>query len=205
MTKLRFFKRLSCVLILLLGVSAYQAQAQFTIGLKVAGNGTNYRNLTQFSAGVDAGIFMRMGDQFYFQPELYYSFKSSNIQDVSSFVSEVRENQRLKQHFVDLPLLLGFHFINNENFKVHLFLGPRFGFRVGSNLKEIDPLVDEGGNLQWAGQIGFGFDFWRFTLDARYDLAVDKLMKKTNADGTSTDRSWMQNMIVLSLGFKFIK
>jgi len=182
-----------------------QSNAQFTIGLKVAGNGTNYKNLTSFSAGVDAGLFMRLGDQFYFQPEVCYSFKSSKIQDVSSFVDEIEQNQKLNQHFIDVPLLLGFNFINNENFKVHLFVGPRFGFRVGSNLSQISPETDENGKTQLGGQVGFGFDFWRFTLDARYDLAIDKLIREPNADGSAADRSWTQNMFVLSLGFKFIK
>ena len=93
---------------------------------------------------------------------------------------------------------------NLQEFKVHLFLGPRFGFRIGSNLKDIDPLLDEDGNLQWAGQVGFGFDIWRFTLDARYDLASDKLFKQSK-DGQSNNKSWTQNTIIVSLGIKFIK
>ncbi len=181
------------------------ADAQFNLGLKVAGNATNYKKLSSMDLGFDAGLFMRLGDQFYFQPEVNYSFKSTRLTNLSDFVGEVHENVRLKQHFVDLPLLLGFHFINNDNFKVHLTVGPRFGFRIGSNLKEIDPEMDEGGKLQWAGQFGIGFDIWRFTLDARYDLASDKLFNRESSSTANSRNNWTQNMIVVALGFKFIK
>lgn len=204
MIKNNFVCRLFCLVAVIAGLSVFQANAQFTIGVKVAGNGTNYKDLTKFSVGADAGLFLRIGDQFYFQPEACYSFKRSKINNPSSFVSEVQQNSELRQHFIDVPVLLGYNFINKENFKVHLFLGPRFGFRIGSNLKDIDPLLDEDGNLQWAGQVGFGFDIWRFTLDARYDLASDKLFKQSK-DGQSNNKSWTQNTIIVSLGIKFIK
>lgn len=204
MIKNNFFRRLCCLVAIIVGLSVLQVSAQFTIGVKVAANGTNYKDLSSLAAGADAGIFMRIGDQFYFQPEACYSFKRSKINNSSSFVSEVQQNTELRQHFIDVPVLLGYNFINKENFKVHLFLGPRFGFRIGSNLKDIDPLLDENGNLQWAGQVGFGFDFWRFTLDARYDLASDKLFNKLK-DGQSSGNSFTQHTIIVSLGIKFIK
>ena len=199
-----FFRRLCCLVAIIAGLSLFQANAQFTIGVKVAANGTNYKDLSSLAAGADAGIFMRIGDQFYFQPEACYSFKRSKINNPSSFVSEVQQNVELQQHFIDVPVLLGYNFINKENFKVHLCLGPRFGFRIGSNLNEIDPLVNEEGKLQWAGQVGIGFDFWRFTLDARYDLASDKFFN-SNRTENNNGKSLTQNTIVVSLGIKFIK
>ena len=199
-----FVKRFFCLAAMLVGLSVSHADAQFTIGLKIAANGTNYKNLTNLSAGADAGLFLRIGDQFYLQPEVCYSFKRSKIQEPGSFVSEVQQNTELRQHFIDVPVLLGYNFINKDNIKVHLFLGPRFGFRMGSNLKEIDPLMNEEGKLQWAGQVGFGLDFWRFTLDARYDLASDKFFNANRSD-EKNGKAWTQNTIVLSLGIKFIK
>lgn len=204
MIRMNFVRHLFCLAVMIVGLTLSHADAQFTIGLKIAANGTNYKNLTNLSAGADAGVFLRIGDQFYFQPEVCYSFKRSKIQDPSSFVSEVQQNTELRQHFIDVPVLLGYNFINKDNFKVHLFLGPRFGFRMGSNLKEIDPLMNEEGKLQWAGQVGFGFDIWRFTLDARYDLASDKFFNGNRSDENS-GKPWTQNTIVVSLGIKFIK
>ena len=51
------------------------AQAQFSMGLKVAGNTVNYKKLTERDFGLEAGVFLRMGSRFFFQPEANYSFK----------------------------------------------------------------------------------------------------------------------------------
>ncbi|MCQ2276376.1 MAG: PorT family protein [Bacteroidales bacterium] len=186
-----------CLTIFVLAITCSKANAQFTVGVKVAGNATNYMNFSELDGGVDAGVFLRLGERFYFQPEANYSFRSTKIQDV---VNEMSENVRLKQHFIDVPLLLGYNFINKDNFKFHLIVGPRFGVRMGSNIDEIQVLTDESGKTQWGGQFGLGFDFWRFTLDARYDISANKF-----SEISGNPEFWKQNMIVVSLGFKFIK
>ena len=193
------------ICLLFVWAMAAPASAQFAMGIKATGNASNYKNLSSMDFGFGGGLFLRLGEQFFFQPEVEYSFKSTKLTNLSDFVAEIQENTRLKQHSIDVPVLLGFHFINNDNFKVHLTVGPRFGFRIGSNIKDIDPELDEGGKLQWAGQFGIGFDFWRFTLSARYDLASDKLLNRDHASSANSNNNWTQNMIVVSLGFKFVK
>ena len=200
MKKYSLLKRILFLSALLMGLSVQFANAQFNLGIKVAANATNYNNKTQLYPGADVGFFLRLGDRFYFQPEVCYSFKNTKLNDASSMIHEVQENTRLHQHFIDVPALLGYNFINKNKFKFHLFIGPRFGFRIGSNLKEIDPLVDEEGKMQWAGQVGLGFDIGRFTLDVRYDLAADKLIPDDSEDHVLT-----QNMVNVSLGIKFLK
>lgn len=174
-----------------------KAQAQFSLGLKVAGNYTNFIKLSEFDLGGDAGIFMRFGDRFYFQPEANYSFRSTTFKGVAS---EIDNNFKLKQHFIDVPLLLGYHFIDNENFKFHIFLGPRLGIQIHDNQDEMGSIALSNQKMQWGGQIGVGFDFWRFTLDARYDISGNKY----SIDGGDSE-TMRQNMIVLSLGFKIVK
>ena len=89
------------------------ANAQFTIGIKAGLNANNYRQLTDMKFGMEAGIFMRLGEGFFFQPEVNYSFKSSTFRDA---VDEFNTNVQLKQHFIAVPALLGYHFINNALF-----------------------------------------------------------------------------------------
>lgn len=200
MKKISPMRRMLILFAVVAAMSVNSANAQFNLGVKVAVNATNYNKQTTLYPGADIGFFLRLGDRFYFQPEVCYSFKSTKLDDAGSFLHEVQENTRLHQHFIDVPVLLGYNFINKDKFKFHLFIGPRFGFRMGSNLKEIDPLVDEEGNMQWAGQVGLGFDIGRFTLDVRYDLAADRLI----SDG-SEEHLWTQNMVNVSLGIKFLK
>ena len=184
---------LSILIINIMTVST--AKAQFSIGIKGAVNAANYLDLTKKKFGMEAGVFMRFGDRFYFQPEVNYVLKSSIIKNA---IEEVQENFELKQHFIAVPALLGYHFINNENFKFHLTIGPRFDFKIADNFGESGW---ESNAIQWGGQVGLGIDFWRFTLDVSYSIAADRFKYTT----TSEPNTQFTNMFIASLGFKFIK
>lgn len=171
------------------------SRAQVALGIKVAGNMSNYQKLTTRDFGVEPGIFLRLGQNFYFQPEVNYVFKSSTFKDA---VNEFSTNVKLKQHFVSVPVLLGYHFINKDNFKFHLTLGPRFDFRISDNIEGTDWKPN---SLQWGGQVGMGFDLWRFTLDLSYCVAADNFHNEV----TTVTQTKLANTFLLSLGFKILK
>lgn len=183
------------VLFLLNIPTVFTTQAQFSLGLKVAGNAANYKDLTKKKFGLEAGLFMRLGDRFFFQPEVNYVFKSSTAM---SLVDEFTENLELRQHFISVPALLGYHFINNDNFKFRLTLGPRFDFKISDNLGENNWTTSP---VEWGGQVGAGIDFWRFALDFSYCISADRFRNTT----TSETQTKMANMFILSLGFKIVK
>ena len=193
--------RLKSVVLLIASVLALnlctieKTQAQFSLGIKVAGNMTNYQKLTAGDFGVEPGVFLRLGKKFYFQPEVNYVLKRSTFKDA---VNEISTNLKLKQHFVSVPVLLGYHFVNKDNFKFHLTLGPRFDFKISDNIEGTDWRAN---SLQWGGQVGLGFDLWRFTLDASYCVAADNFHNEV----TTVTQTKMVNAFLLSLGFKFIK
>lgn len=181
---------------IVLNVSTMEsANAQFSMGLKVAGNAVNYQGLTNRNFGLEAGLFMRLGQHFFFQPEVDYVFKSSTLRDA---VEEISSNIHLKQHYIAVPALLGYHFIDNENFKFRLTLGPRFDFKISDNIQDSDW---QSSVVQWGGQAGIGIDFWRFALDFSYCFSADKFIHSSS--GVSLNKH--QNMFILSLGFKFVK
>lgn len=171
------------------------ANAQFSLGLKVAGNAANYIKLTERNFGLETGLFMRLGQNFFFQPEVNYVLKSSTLKDAAE---EISSNVRLKQHYIAVPALLGYHFINNDNFKFRLTLGPRFDFKIADNFQDSKW---ETGMVQWGGQVGIGMDFWRFALDFNYCYSADRF---TNTE-TTMSQYQHQNMFILSLGFKIVK
>ena len=170
-----------------------KAQSSFSLGIKAGVNFSNYISESNLEPGADAGIFFRIGRTVFFQPEVLYSFRTSSFNEM---VDEVRQNIDIQEHYIDIPLFIGFKIVNKENFNLRLFLGPRVGLRVGSDYNDIDSLL---GYAQWGGRAGLGIDFWRFTLDLSYDISASKF-KKTNADDF-----WKQNLISASLGFKIIK
>ena len=170
-----------------------KAQSSFSLGIKAGVNFSNYISESNLEPGADAGIFFRIGRTVFFQPEVLYSFRTSSFNEM---VDEVRQNIDIQEHYIDIPLFIGFKIVNKENFNLRLFLGPRVGLRVGSDYNDIDSLL---GYAQWGGRAGLGIDFWRFTLDLSYDISASKF-KKPNADDF-----WKQNLRSASLGFKIIK
>lgn len=168
--------------------------SQFTFGPKVGVNFSNFVDKTSMNAGIDAGIFLRVGTNFYFQPEVNYSFASSSLKGAWN---EVENMSKIRTHYINIPLMVGYKFINNPNFNFRLFIGPRLGLLVGDNYSnDTDPL----GTVQLGGRVGLGLDFWRFTFDAGYDFSANQ----PNPD-YSSNKWWKQNMVCISLGFKILK
>lgn len=166
--------------------------SQFTFGPKIGVNFSNYVEKTNMRGGIDAGIFFRVGTAFYFQPEVVYSFRSSTLKEI---IKEIGDIGKFKNHYFDIPLLLGYKFINNDDFKFRVFLGPRLGLLMTNNSKEKNPM----GVIQIGGRTGLGIDFWRFTFDVNYDFSTNQ----PNSDASST--WWKQHMFNISLGFKVFK
>ncbi len=173
-----------------------KVQAQVALGIKAAGNMTNYMNLTNLDFGMEAGAFLRLGNKLFFQPEVNYVLSNSTFKE--NVIEEISTNAKLRQHTIAVPLLLGFHFINKENFKFHFTLGPRFNFRISDNVVGTDW---KAGALQWGGQVGLGIDVWRFVFDVSYCIAADNFRNSV----TTVTQTQLANTILVSLGFKFLK
>lgn len=163
----------------------------FTGGIKVGINFSNYIKKSNMLPGGEAGLFIRAGRKFYFEPAVMYSFRSTNFKDLKN---EIKESFEVGQHFIDVPLLLGYKFVNNRNFNFRIFFGPRVGFRVGSDYDNINDLV---GYAQWGVGAGIGIDFWIFTFDVKYDFSICKFKEYDEKT------FWEHNLMNAVLGVKF--
>ncbi len=185
---------IAVMVFLLVAMSApLRAQSTFSFGIKAGINFSNYISKSTMKPGGEAGIFFRGGKRFYIEPSVMYSFRSTSFKD---FKEEIQASFEVGQHFIDVPILLGFKAVNNPNFNFRIFLGPRVGFRVGSDYDNFDDAV---GYAQWGGQAGIGIDFWRFTLDVKYDISASKFKEYDEKT------FWKQNLVYINLGFKFKK
>lgn len=190
-------KKRSIILLFVLSTFAIcpvvKAQSVFSFGIKAGVNFSNYISKSNLKPGGEAGLFIRCGKNFYFEPNVMYSFRSTNFKD---FKEEIQESFEVGQHFIDVPLLLGYKIVNNPNFNFRIFIGPRVGFRIGSDYDNWNDMV---GYAQWGGQAGIGIDFWRFTLDVKYDISASKFKEYDEKT------FWKQNLFCANLGFKFKK
>ncbi len=103
------------------------------------------------------------------------------------------------------PVLVGFKIINNDNLNLRILAGPAASFIVSKSIEEsggIDGHIKTAdlNSVNWNIQAGAGVDLWKFTLDIRYQIGLNQLIKEVqNYDFNSHNNVW-----VVSLGFKIL-
>ena len=146
--------------------------------------------------GAHVGFYMRLGRTWYVQPEVLY-----NYYNYKTTINNT--NNQYNIHTIDVPVLLGVHLVNIKMFKMRLMAGPKFNFNIGE-LNEItfETFTQEIRDTRLALDCGVGFDIWRLTLDARYNLIQD-IFKIRNADGEVLNKKPSQ-IVQASIGFRLI-
>ena len=184
-------------------LSATLVFAEFTVGIKVGYNASKLSTSldtisTSFKSGFQVGAFVRIGKRVYFQPEVYYTTQggvfSSNLYDWK---------QNIKLGSLDVPALIGFKIINHDKLNLRILAGPMASFIVNKTIEEtgvvINPITNADINsVNWYIQAGAGLDLWKFTLDVRYQIGLNQLIKDVQTVSYNTHN----NVWVVSLGFK---
>ncbi|MDR6941750.1 porin family protein [Mucilaginibacter pocheonensis] len=176
------------------------AKAQVSLGIK---GGVNFSKISTDNlkestlTGYQAGLFARVGNSLYFQPELYLSstggkFESSdNNQDFSGKVRFTNLN---------VPLLIGKSF-GEKDLNFRIMAGPIYTY-------QLDRSENFSGNLSGAYadfgdykkstlgyQVGAGVDISAITVDLRYEGGLTKVNQNFGQ---------RQNLWALSVGFKIL-
>jgi hypothetical protein len=173
------------------------AKAQFTVGIK---GGVNFSkiNADNFNestrTGYQAGVFARIGNAFYLQPEAYLSSTGGKFTTTDgSFHANVNFTN------VSVPLLLG-HSFGSKNLNFRLMAGPIYTYALNKSESFSDnanaAVADFGhyNNSTLGFQAGGGVDIGPITADLRYEGGLTKV---------NPDFGQRQNLWALSVGFKF--
>ncbi len=193
------------LIILVLVLSSTIVFGQFTIGPKVGYNASKFSTdldtiSSKFKSGFQIGVFVRIGKKLYFQPEIYYTTQGG--------VFESNKNnweQKVSIGSLDIPALVGFKLINTKIINLRILAGPLASFVVNKSVKDaggiLGPIENADINsVNWAVQVGAGLDVLFFTLDVRYQIGLNNLIKTIeNSDINSKNSVW-----VVSLGFKIL-
>ena len=206
-------KKIILALVLLLTVTTGTSfgQLNIKIGPKVGFNASQlHTNLdsisSQFKSGFQFGIFVRLGKKVYLQPELYYTTEGGVFKSNSSSIKQWEQNIKLGS--LDVPVLIGVSFINSELLNVRILAGPLASFIVNKKISETGvtgPIQDANiKNVNWYIQAGAGVDIWKFTLDVRYQIGLNKMISDVDFNSKTVNFNTSNNVWVVSLGFKFL-
>lgn len=200
-------KKFSLLLIFTLTATLIFGQIKF--GPKIGFNASKLNSSldsvkSQFKSGFQFGAFVRIGGRVYLQPELYYTSEGS-VMERDSLGKSWKQNIRFGS--LDIPVLVGFKIINAEIVNLRILAGPVISFMVNKKVSNENPVAgplekSDIGNTNWYIQAGAGVDVWMFTLDIRYQVGLNKIIKDITYDGTNLNFNTSNNVWVVSLGFK---
>jgi hypothetical protein len=181
---------------------------QFTLGVRAGYNGNKLATAlssieSHWGNGFHIGIFSRTGKRIYFAPELTYTL--SGVAFTNDSTNGTWTKQRFTVGSLDIPLLVGFKIINSSFLKWRIELGPVASFVVNKKVKDFNDLTGpvksaSFNTANWLIMAGTGIDVLFFTLDIRYEYSFNSLFK----DAANYSFNTHNNLIIISLGFKFI-
>jgi hypothetical protein len=188
---------LSIALLIAVSISA---KAQFSLGIKGGLNFSeiNTDNLHQSTlAGYQAGLFARVGNSWYLQPELYVASTGGKF---NTDVTGTNYDSRVRFTTLNVPLLLGHSFgTSSTNFRI--MAGPVYSYNLSKNesfSQNFNAAYNDFGhynNSTLGYQAGVGVDLGGITADLRYEGGLTKL---------NDDYGQRANIWSLSVGFKIL-
>ncbi|HZX63302.1 MAG TPA: porin family protein [Bacteroidales bacterium] len=199
------------LLIAILFFSAGVTFGQFSFGLKVGYNASKLHTgldsiKSSFNSGFHFGAFFRFGKKVYIQPEAYYTLQGGIFENN---VTNTYNNwkQKVTVGTLDIPVLVGFKVINLKVINWRVMAGPMVSFVVNSKIKDVSlvgPIQNSDiSKLNWYVQAGTGFDVLFLTLDIRYQIGLNQMIKSAQGTtGQPYNLNATNNMWVVSLGFK---
>ncbi len=188
---------LSIALLIAVSISA---KAQFSLGIK---GGVNFSkiNTDNFKestlTGYQAGVFARIGNGLYVQPEVYLGSSGGKFNansDGTDYSAKVRFTT------LNVPVLIGKSFgASTLNFRI--MAGPVYSYNLSKSeslSNNFDNAFNDFGkynNSTLGFQAGAGIDVGPATVDLRYEGGLTKI---------NDNYGQRQNLWALSVGFKIL-
>ncbi|SHG28523.1 porin family protein [Chryseobacterium sp. OV279] len=177
------FLALSTFLLCIIGFIETKAQQTpaFHIGIKGGANFTKTSSESstlegKYGFGYQGGIMTRMDiGSLYVQGEALFNKRKT------SFDTKDGASAKLSWNSVDIPVVVGYKFINTKDFNVRAFAGGVYSYAFKNNLSTSKALQDgfksfDKSNIGITG--GIGVDYKNFTADLRYETGLSSISKE---------------------------
>ncbi|MCW9705437.1 porin family protein [Fodinibius salsisoli] len=181
-------KLLLTLTLFITGVIANQVKAQTSPEFGIRG-GINFASFSNSKQEVDsrrvgllAGAYAVVpisGTSFSIQPEVLYTQKGAEINDVE-----------IKFSYIEIPVLARIDFATERNLTPHLYLGPYAGINVNAEenppAQGDIPLAEERANdFVYGLTVGGGIDMNSINIGLRYSYGLEEVFKIEGARNTA--------------------
>ncbi len=189
--------------------------AQFTVGIKGGVNlsqlktdfktqsfGDNLQQSLDTKTGYVGGVYVRIGNKFFIQPEFIFSAKGGSVNILKGGTTSTSQTVAIEYTNFDIPLMIGF-----KVGPLRLNAGPMASFKVSDKgldeaLKAYSTNVSESfKNASYGYQAGGGLDLGALSLDLRYEGSLSEVTGNTfnNINFTQKGNLWQ-----LTLGLRLL-
>lgn len=136
-----------------------------------------------FRLGFMGGIGVKVGEDFYFEPGLQWTYNTFEL---------VHESDESLDHLsiirgLRVPVLVGFQFGKNEDFlRFRIFAGPSATFILGVNDENNNagvPNKNDINSVIWSGNAGIGLDVWFLYIELGYEFGLSNYYSNTRDYG----------------------
>lgn len=209
------------ILMLLASLSATAQSRNFKLGIKA---GTNLSSLSGNElvsssdpsvrigdkstrlTGFVGGVFFRLGNKIFVQPEVLLSQKGGNVNVFRSGAGNQEQAVKVRFTNLDVPVLLGIRI--GEVFRINA--GPVVSLRLSENGGLRNALNEVGANSVAANfkraalgyQVGVGFDIGNINLDLRYEGNASNIIDTNTASSNfNSQLKRKNNLFQATLGF----
>lgn len=219
---------LAMLFFFLLPSTAQEGKKPFRVnyGIKIGFQGITYNN-TDFEignykfndntiqsdkVGYQVAPFIRLTKgKFYLQTEAAFGITYQKYDFFKTGTKENTAEYELETHCVKIPLLLGYNFINYQNYNMSFYTGPRAKFIFTSQGEQkfsgfgYDDMYEEIDKTEWYWEFGLGIRIYNVLIDFTYDWGF----KSTNsliyapADNLIFKSKRSNNVLSFSAGFIF--
>jgi len=154
------------------------------------------------------GVFMRIGRKVYVQPEVNYMTQGSVFKFPALGNASVFE-QDVSLKAIQIPLSLGWQFLNLKVVKLRIFGGVTANFIVNKTITPNgtapkDYLVpNDFKDIQWQYQTGLGIDILMFAIDVKYYGGINNILDFKYDNNTKTLNGG-SSVFEVTLGWKLL-
>ncbi|MEJ5050960.1 porin family protein [Chryseobacterium culicis] len=158
-----------------------QQTPAFHIGVKGGANFTKTSTESsslegKYGFGYQAGVMTRMDlGKLYVQGEALFNKRKT------TYESQDGSSSKLSWNAIDIPVVVGYKFIKNDDFNVRIFAGGVYSYAFNNNVSTSQALLEgfkkfDKSNIGVTG--GLGLDYKNFTVDLRYETSLSSISKE---------------------------
>jgi hypothetical protein len=129
------------------------------------------------NVGFQVGLLGRFGKKAFLQTGVLYSDYSNQMFMTDSIGSA---NDNLDVQNILLPINVGFNILNTDLFKFRLIAGINLSFPIKIEPNDFNIDKSNFSTSSVGAAIGFGFDIYRFVLDANFSFGMNDMINVNN-------------------------